>query len=347
VILRPSKWRRRLASALSPRVPVLLYHRVADVARDPWRLCVTPRHFAEHCEVLARRIRARPLSTILTTLTAGGSPRRAAVITFDDGYADNLEQAHPCLARHGLPATVFVTAGAVGATREFWWDELERLLLDDRPLPSTLVLELAGVSRRWELGAAATDAAVTPEVARAWKPWEDSHPSARHALYRELYDLLFPLPTAERIVALDAIATWASATAGARPSHRTLTERELSELARDPLIEIGCHTMTHPPLATLTPAAQRDEIVQARTRLQSVAGRPIQSFAYPYGRRRDYDGGTVTLVRELGFAGACANFPGLAARGTDPFQVPRLQVRDWDGETFARQLDTWLAGDVG
>jgi peptidoglycan/xylan/chitin deacetylase (PgdA/CDA1 family) len=133
----------------------------------------------------------------------------------------------------------------------------------------------------------------------------------------------------------------------ARPSHRTLTEGELSELARDTLIDIGCHTMTHPPLVMLAPPAQRVEIVQARTRLEALTERPIRSFAYPFGRRRDYASATVALVRELGFAGACANFPGLAGVGTDPFEVPRLQVRDWDGDTFARQLDAWLAGGIG
>jgi peptidoglycan/xylan/chitin deacetylase (PgdA/CDA1 family) len=242
---------------------------------------------------------------------------------------------------------VFVTAGAVGATREFWWDELERLLLDDRPLPAMLMLEVAGVTHRWELGDPATNVAVSAEAAAAWKPWEDSHPSARHALYRELYDLLFAASTAERIGALDAIGAWVGATSEARPSHRTLRENELAELARDALVDIGCHTMTHPPLSTLEPAAQRAEIVEARTRLEALTDRPIRSFAYPYGRRRDYDAVAVGLVRELGFSGACSNFPGLVARGTDRFEVPRLQVRDWDGDTFARHLDAWLGGDVG
>lgn len=332
---------------VAPRVAVLLYHRVADVTCDPWRLCVTPAHFAEHCEVLARRRLVRPLPALLSSLANGRLPRRAVAITFDDGYADNLEQARPRLARHGLPATVFVTAGAIGATREFWWDELEQTLLGERALPAILSLQVAGVAHRWELGTDAARMTVTSEAIRAWEPWEAAHPSRRHVLYRELYDLLFSLPNAERLAVLDALGAWASAPSLARPSHRTLTEAELAELAGDGLIEVGCHTMTHPPLSTLGAAAQRDEVVQARTRLEALTDRPVRCFAYPYGRRQDYDRGTVALVRELGFLGACSNFPGLVGRDTFRFEVPRLQVQDWDGATFARQLDGWLAGDVG
>jgi peptidoglycan/xylan/chitin deacetylase (PgdA/CDA1 family) len=336
-----------VARRLRPRAAVLLYPRIAEVACDPWRLCVTPGHFAQHCEILARRKLARPLSTLVAPGAGGRQPRRAVAITFDDGYADNLIHARPQLLRHELPATVFVTAGAVGAAREFWWDELEHLLLSEHRLPPTLALQIAGVARRWELGDAAANPGVAPELARAWKPWEDTHPSVRHALYRELYDLLFPLAVAERTQVLDAIGVWAGVPSAARPSHRTLSEGELTELARHPLIDIGCHSMTHPPLATLPPPAQRAEIAQARARLEGLANQPIRSFAYPYGRRRDYDAVTVALVRELGFASACANFAGLLDPGTDPFEVPRLQVRDWDGATFGYQLDAWLAGGVG
>ena len=56
-------------------------------------------------------------------------PRRTVIITFDDGYADNFHTALPLLQEADCPATVFVTAGKIGAERDFWWDELERVIL--------------------------------------------------------------------------------------------------------------------------------------------------------------------------------------------------------------------------
>ena len=102
-----------------------------------------------------------------------------------------------------------------------------------------------------------------------------SHPSRRHALYRELYDVLFPISTAERVAALDALAAWAGTPADGARVRPHSTEAELHALAGDGLVDIGCHTRTHPPLSLLGPAAQREEIVQARARLEAIdrAGR--------------------------------------------------------------------------
>lgn len=52
-------------------------------------------------------------------------PRRAAWLTFDDGYANNLGLL-PILHRHGVPATVFVTSGNILSGEAFWWDVLHR-----------------------------------------------------------------------------------------------------------------------------------------------------------------------------------------------------------------------------
>lgn len=107
---------------------VLLYHRVADLPSDPWSLAVTPRHFAEHLEVLCAMARPVPLREA----AEGRAPRRAVAVTFDDGYSDNLYAARPLLERRGVPATVFVTTGGLDDGRELWWDELERIAPEER-----------------------------------------------------------------------------------------------------------------------------------------------------------------------------------------------------------------------
>ena len=90
---------------------ILMYHRIAEPKLDAWGLCVTPSHFAEHLEVLADSARIVSLQELLEKYRGGGLAQRTAVLTFDDGYADNLHHAKSVLERYDAPATVFVTSG--------------------------------------------------------------------------------------------------------------------------------------------------------------------------------------------------------------------------------------------
>jgi peptidoglycan/xylan/chitin deacetylase (PgdA/CDA1 family) len=125
--IRDSQTLRRWRSFIRPGVAVLGYHRVHAGAADPLGLSVAPARFAEHLQVIVRMLRPVRLRDAAESLRTGRVPRRAVVVTFDDGYADNLHAALPLLEQYGVPATMFVTSGNRGG--EFWWDRLARLRL--------------------------------------------------------------------------------------------------------------------------------------------------------------------------------------------------------------------------
>ncbi len=295
------------------RTIILAYHRVASVDRDPLSLCVQPDHFADHLAVL-RSYRVVPLCSIPAILGEGGTPKETVSITMDDGYADNLYAAKPLLEAHDVPATVFVTSGQTGSGREFWWDELDRLVheqdrLPEAPLPSELLGELA------------------PRF------------PDRRARYEALHARLYSATTQEKASLLDAIRCWSNSTVAMRPSHAVLTRDELTKLADGGLIEIGGHSVSHPRLDTLSEAEQRTEIVDDRHRLEAFVGRKVRSFAYPHGR---YSARTAALVAEAGYERACTVEAVPSDENTDPFTLPRVLVRDMDGEQFARKLHEWF-----
>lgn len=119
-----------------------------------------------------------------------------------------------------------------------------------------------------------------------------------------------------------------------------MTATELIALTTDGLVEVGAHTMTHSVLSQQSMEAQRSEIEASKHALEDVVGSPVPSFSYPFGGRDHYSAATVSLVRAAGFSRACSNFPGLVYLGTDSYQLPRLLVRDWSGEEFARRLSS-------
>jgi peptidoglycan/xylan/chitin deacetylase (PgdA/CDA1 family) len=270
-------------------------------------------------------------------------PPRSVVVTFDDGYADNLHNAKPFLERYDIPATIFLATGYIGHEREGWWNELDRLVLQPGTLPETLRLQVKGRTYRWELGQAASYSLHSYHSNRFWRAWEEV-PGPRQALYRSLYDLLYPLAEGERREILDELLTWAGAEPVSRRTHRFLSLEEVASLAQGELVEVGAHTVTHPALSALPVAMQRDEIQRSKNRLEEILDRPVTSFAYPYGTQKDYTKGTAALVREAGFACACSAVEGIVGSSTDRFQLPRVFVQDLGGDEFAKRLPNLLRG---
>lgn len=112
------------------RLRVLMYHKVNDVPGNP--LSVPVSLFDEQMSQLRELgYVAVGLDDVLTYYRDGGElPRRPVLITFDDGYRDNLDHAAPVLERHGYPAVLFVPLAYLG---------------DRRPLPHEERLASRGV----------------------------------------------------------------------------------------------------------------------------------------------------------------------------------------------------------
>ena len=332
----------KIKKYFSPRALILLYHRIGEAGSDPWQLAVTPQHFAEHLQVLRRFGRPLPLGKLSAALRHGGLPRRTVLVTFDDGYADNLLQAKPLLEKYDIPASVFITTEYTGADREFWWDDLDRLFLQPGVLPGALGLRVKGRDYHWQLGETARYDETACDRHLGWRAWQADEPTPRHAVYRSLWQLMQIMPDSEQQQVRRELLAWAGAGDRARPTHRALTPTEIVELARGGLVDVGCHTLTHPQLSALSPDAQRREIRLSKAQLEEVLGRAVTSFAYPYGRACDYTPETVALVQEAGFDCACSTLVGSVGRRADRFQLPRLQVHDMDGDAFARLLSEHL-----
>ena len=106
-------------------------------------------------------------------------------------------------------------------------------------------------------------------------------------------------------------------------------------------MEVAAHTMTHPRLADIPAAQQRTEIQQSKKVLEAMLNRPVTSFAFPFGSSSRE---TISIVRDEGFACACATRSDVVFRGADRFRLPRVVVRNWDGERFGCFLRWWMGG---
>jgi peptidoglycan/xylan/chitin deacetylase (PgdA/CDA1 family) len=104
--------------------------------------------------------------------------------------------------------------------------------------------------------------------------------------------------------------------------------------------EIGCHTKTHPRLATLAQDAQQDEIAGAKRLLEQELGKPVASFAYPFGSRADYNQLSVSIAKGAGFRQAASNRYGVNTPPTNRFDLRRIWIDSTDSlDTFMAKVD--------
>lgn len=333
-------WRRRRASGrwAQARALILMYHRIAEGEADPWNLCVSPRHFEEQLDVLRRRARIVPLQELAESVASWDVPRGLVAITFDDGYADNLEKGAPRLAQANAPATVFITTGGIGSSREFWWDELDRILLSPGQLPRTLSLTVNGEALAWDLGDTAAYSEAEAASHRSWTA-NDPPPSLRQSLYLSLWERLCRLSGPEKELVLADLRGQTGVTARGRDARRSLSPDEVVALMKRAPIEIAAHTVTHAPLPLLGAAEQAEELAQARGYLERLTDQKVISFAYPHGA---HDAASVARVADAGFKYACTTQAGPVTPSSAPLTLPRVHARDWGGDRFEWQLDHWF-----
>jgi peptidoglycan/xylan/chitin deacetylase (PgdA/CDA1 family) len=294
---------------LSRCLSILIYHRVVPEP-DP----LVPDHvsageFDWQLGLVQRWFTVLPLREAAARLRDRTLPVRAACVTFDDGYADNVTVALPILRRRGLPATFFLATGFIdGGT--MWNDNVIETVR--RAQGDTLDARSIGIEKL-----------------------DISSIALRRQAIGRLLEALKYLPPEERQRQVEDLA---SKTAGVLPSDLMMTTGQVRELLASGM-DIGAHTVSHPILAKLEPERAEREIRDSKARLEQISGGPITVFAYPNGRPgRDYRSEHVGMVKKLGFEAAVSTAWGVAHAASDPHQLPRFTPWDRTPAKFGLRL---------
>lgn len=286
---------------------ILFYHRVLPEP-DPFRPDdVDAASFDWHVATLARYFNVLPMGEALEKLQRGALPARAACVTFDDGYVDNLEIALPILERWGVPATFFLTTGFLDGA----------LMWNDRVIEAIRHTDKS----RLELGELGLESYNVDSLERRC-----------HTAISVIRKLKY-LPVSERNVAVSRVQ---EAAVVDMTDRLMMSAEEIEQLAEAGM-EIGGHTVSHPILARITDDEAGAEISSNKGLLEEITGRRIALFAYPNGVPGvDYLAQHVQLVREAGFEAAVSTAWGAVGQDYDRYQLPR--VMPWDNSQVRFQL---------
>lgn len=292
----------------SPKFQILVYHRVLP-EKDPFSIgVVTEREMRGQMSVLRECFRVVSLERLAGELADGGPEPGTVCVTFDDGYMDNHRHALPILEEFSIPATVFLATDFIGTGRVPWYDR---------------VLQAARHSRASRLALEGTD---MPAQDLPASPRERA--DAAHRITRWLKRFA----PEERDALIGRILAGLGGEAPAVGNLMLGWEQVREMAARG--VAFGAHTMSHPILTRVSPAAAEAEIGGSKRIIEERLGSRISLFAYPNGQLGDWDEALMGMLRRLGFACAVTTVEGVNTPARDRMELFRRQPWESNPHSF-------------
>ena len=260
------------------------------------------------------------LDEALIRLAAPKKGRPFVVLTFDDGYKDNLRFALPILRRQEAPFTLYIPTALVDGVGELWWQAIEDIIARQ----DAVALTVDGQ----------TDYVDTSSL------------SQKMAVFKALYGQMRQLPEDQRLNLLRQFATAYGYDLEAQCGSLIMDWTELRAFAEEPLCTIGAHTVHHYELAKLPLDQARQEMAQSADVLLSQFGQRPRHFSYPLGGPLSAGPREFALAKELGFASAVTTRPGGLYRhhAKDPHALPRISLNGYFQSR--RYVDVFTTGAI-
>jgi glycosyltransferase involved in cell wall biosynthesis/peptidoglycan/xylan/chitin deacetylase (PgdA/CDA1 family) len=312
--------KRRVHASVTAGPAILMYHRIADESFDPWGLAVSPDSFLDQIQWIARNRTILSLADFARQSAEGRLPKDAVALTFDDGYACFASDAAPMLKKADVPATVFISPELISEGREFWWDELERIVLGHELSTLRVLDQQIHIGKRSERD-------------RSWEPAAKPSTARQHA-FLLIYSMLYARPNRQVEAEMAKIRAQSGRNGPPRESHRPLRPDEVATLEGD-AIEFGSHALRHPSLPLLDSESKWAEIDGSIEACTAMSGSKPLTFAYPYG---DLDAESRELVSSAGYLCGCKTGDRFVGKRSDIFALPRIHVGNWDSAALARRL---------
>ena len=202
--------------------------------------------------------------------------RRFACFTCDDGYADNLTVALPVFRRHKAPVCVYAIAGLLERRILHWPAALHELAL------KAGCIEIPAIG---DAPARVLDARTFQQKLTAYRTLD----GLCHRYGKSFLPLLQDLFRQHRIDA-ESIT-----------GRDALNVAQLRQLAADPLVTIGAHSVMHERLSQMPEPEVRRELVESRSMLENMLQMEVRHFAYPFGRSDACGPREFALVKQAGF----------------------------------------------
>ena len=298
---------------------LVVYHSINEYHEDRIRVpnIVTPIVFEAQIQHLASTAHIITLQKYLDHIEAGKPLlNKSIVVTFDDGYKDNLTIAAPILRKYGVPATFFIATGYIGTDKMKWEDQLSCLIRRSKVEVVSLSLPSTDVS------------------------FNIASDKDKFKAIDTLVNIIGHLNQTERLQILEELRGQVKMKCGGQ-ADIMMTWDDVRQLADTPGFSIGSHTVTHQHLTRIPLDDVIFEVTSSKEQLEDEIGCPATLFSYPYG---DFNHDVTTALQSAGYKSAGTIEYGQNNIHSDPFRLKRVQTPNQSGARFNAGL--WLRTSI-
>ena len=233
------------------------------------------------------------------------------VVTFDDGYKDNLNYALPILEKLKIPASIYITTRFLNNNVDMWWYELHYFIQNS----SKINFNYNDKNFNFVL----------------------KNKKDKAKAYNKLKKLFLNLKIKEQKILIEKITNSKS-----RENYSSicLNEEEVKKLDKHPLITIGSHGHNHLNLKILSDDEIKKEVNQSLEILKNVLGHEIEHYCYPYGKKEQASEREYNIVKTLSLKSATTGII-KPIQNKNFYSLPRIYVGE---STCAKTLINNLTG---
>lgn len=303
------------------RGSILMFHRILPEDGRPRvhtkALDVTP----ERLEEIILFFKSKKYDFIkmeqIESYLSGAKKGRFVVFTFDDGYFDNYTIAYPIFKKHNIPFTIYLTTDFPDHKHILWHYMLENLMLKNIKLD----VELNNEINSFDLNST----------------------EQKEKVYNVLRRYLIDQSIDERNRTISEWFLEQEGDLSDRIRKESMTWNQIVELSREPLAEIGAHTISHPSLSTLDESRIITETKGCADRIEEITGKRPRHFAYPFGSKNEIKVREVSLLSASEFKTAVTTREGnvFSSHIRHLHSLPRIYIGP---KTNLTDIDLFISG---
>ena len=279
----PDKFYRYLSllNGNEQKLTVLAYHRIMDISEDfPFDIeliSASCHQFDKQISYIAKYYNAITLEELVACIDGCKSlPKNALLITFDDGFDDNYENAFAILKKYKVPATIFISTDFISSGKTLWFDQLSYFILniDNDTLKKIIINNFEG----------------------------DIEISNRRKILEDVMEFLKVIPNDKRVKLIETLYSVNDFIYN--DEHKKLSATLSWDQVREmdaSLISFGSHTLSHPILSQLSDQNLRCELIDSKSEIEKQLNHQIHSIAYPVGTESAFTDKVLNFSQQAGY----------------------------------------------